>query len=70
MPSLASCLFPIIRVPSQASNILSLQRGNVYCAEDAHVGRVLDTLFSSVTPSPLRRLDQTEHHFSHAADAD
>ena len=42
----------------------------LYGAEDSYVLYAVDTLVSSVAPPPLRRLDQTEPHFSPAGGAD
>src|SRR5215469_14684825 len=67
--TLAPCRLPRGRVQSQAFTRSSLQRGNVYSAEDSHLRHMVATLLSSVAPPLLRRLDQTEHHLSHAGGA-
>ncbi len=68
--TLAPCRFRRGRVQSHVFNRSSLQRGNVYSAEDSHVRHMVDTLLSSAAPPPLRHLDQTGHHLAPAGDAD
>jgi hypothetical protein len=68
--TLAPYQFPRGRIQSQALTRSSSHRGNGRCAQDSHQHHAVDTLVSSVTPPPLRRLDHTEHHFAPALDAD
>jgi len=66
----AHCCPPIIRIQSQASNLSSLYRGNVYSAEGFHDRHMGDTLVPSVAAPLLRRLDQTRHYLTYALDTD
>ena len=69
MLSRAPCRFTRGRVPSQTCISSSSQRGIVYCAQDSHLHYAGDRILPSLAQLPLRRLDQTEHLFSLAGDA-
>src|SRR2546422_561067 len=69
MLSRAPCRFTKGRVQSQTCISSSSQRGIVYCAQDSHLHYAGDRILSSLAQLLLRRLDQTEHLFSLAGDA-
>ncbi len=69
MLSRAPCRFTKGRVQSQTCINSSSQRGIVYCAQDSHLHYAGDRILSSLAQLLLRRLDQTEHLFSLAGDA-
>src|SRR5260370_6576588 len=71
-PNHASCSLPISQRKCTISGIhlLNFTKGDGYCARNSHLHHAVDTLVSSVAPSPLPRLDQARHLLPLAGDAD